>query len=86
MYLVLEVPNRSGIRIHAGNWAGDESKGYKSDFLGCIGLGRKLLIKNEQFMVTSSRVTIAKLERILDYQDFQLTITEEGYNYGLRQA
>lgn len=86
MYLVLEVPDRSGIRIHAGNWAGDESKGYKSDFLGCIGLGRKLLFKDGQFMVTSSRMTIAKLERILDYQDFKLTITQEGYNNGLRKS
>lgn len=83
MYLVLEVPNRSGIRIHPGNWAGDTAKGYRSDFLGCIGLGRKLWIKQNQFMVTSSAVTIAAFERVLDKQDFKLTITEEGYRNGL---
>lgn len=33
---LLDVPGRSHILIHAGNWAGDTSLGFKSDSLGCI--------------------------------------------------
>lgn len=83
MYLLLEVENRSGIRIHPGNFGGDTSKGYRSDFLGCIGFGRSVVFKSGQFMVLQSANTVRKLERFLDYQDFTLTITEEGYNHGL---
>ena len=36
VYQVLKVRGRSGILIHAANYAGDTSKGYVSDLLGCI--------------------------------------------------
>ena len=33
--------DRTGIRIHTGNWGGDVTKGYASDILGCILIGLK---------------------------------------------
>ena len=36
----LEVPGRTGVRIHRGNWCGDVSQGFSSDVLGCILLGK----------------------------------------------
>ena len=36
VYGVQDVPGRSLILIHAANFAGDTSKGWKSELLGCI--------------------------------------------------
>lgn len=35
VYHVQDVPGRTGILIHKGNWAGDESLGFKADSDGC---------------------------------------------------
>jgi len=35
-YWVKEVPNRSYILIHSGNYAGDKTKGFKTHVQGCI--------------------------------------------------
>jgi hypothetical protein len=36
VYEIKDVPGRSHILIHLGNWGGDKSKGFRSDLLGCI--------------------------------------------------
>ena len=36
------VPGRDEILVHAGNWAGDEDKGFRSDSDGCILIGRRI--------------------------------------------
>jgi hypothetical protein len=36
VYHVQNVPGRTGILIHLGNWAGDTDKGFKSDTDGCL--------------------------------------------------
>ena len=35
-YELQDVPGRTVIQIHIGNFVGDESKGFKSDVRGCI--------------------------------------------------
>jgi len=40
LYLIQDVPGRSGVRIHVMNHAGDEAKGWVSESDGCIGVGR----------------------------------------------
>jgi len=40
-YHVLDVPGRSEILIHPGNWAGDKIQGYYSDSEGCILFGAR---------------------------------------------
>jgi hypothetical protein len=40
VYEILDVPGRTSIEIHPGNWAGDITLGLYSDLLGCVALGR----------------------------------------------
>lgn len=39
VYVLQGVPGRSNCEIHDGNWAGDVSKGYRSDVEGCTVTG-----------------------------------------------
>lgn len=55
VYHVKDVPDRSGILIHAGNLAGDVEKGYKSDVDGCILLGTARGMLGTQYAVLSSK-------------------------------
>ena len=61
---VLDVPNRSWILIHSGNWCGDRTKGYKSHTYGCILVGMHYGILDNQQAVLQSRLALNKL---LDY-------------------
>ena len=77
LYILTGVPNRSGIRIHSANYAGDITLGYKRDLLGCIALGSGKFGgpgTNSQLMVTNSRVTMAKFEAEMEGEDFILHI------------
>ena len=58
VYLVLEVPNRSAILTHAGNFAGDSTKGYKTHSHGCILLGKARGKIGGQVAVLSSRLAM----------------------------
>lgn len=42
LYRLQNVPGRDLIKIHAATWAGDVSKGWHSDLLGCIALGKDI--------------------------------------------
>ena len=42
VYHVQNVPGRSAVEIHIGNFAGDKSKGFRSDVLGCTVLGTEI--------------------------------------------
>lgn len=65
------VINRSGIRIHIGNYAA----GSKVDIEGCILVGDKFLDINKDGIddITNSRTTFLKLMAILP-DEFKLTI------------
>ena len=69
MYLLLDVPNRAGIRIHPAN--------YPMQLNGCIALGTAVARNLEGKMLLNSRVAVARLERALGMQPFYLTITGE---------
>jgi hypothetical protein len=76
LYEVQNVPNRSGILIHRGNYAGDKAMGRKSHFAGCIGLGDKIVRDpNGQKMMTWTEDRVAQLEKTLNLQPFKLIIT-----------
>ena len=83
-YEVTNVPNRIAILIHSGNYAGQESLGEKTDFLGCIGLGETLGVvvppgfTHTQETIQSSKQAIGEFEADMKQgdtqQDFELTI------------
>jgi hypothetical protein len=74
IYWVTNVPNRSWILIHSGNFAGDKSKGYRTHVQGCILLGQKHGFLYGQRAVLNSRITVTKFMNIMDYKKFKLHI------------
>lgn len=40
VYMLTGTEPRTDILVHAGNWAGDVDKGWQSQLLGCIALGK----------------------------------------------
>lgn len=74
VYGVLDVPNRANILIHAGNYGGDVDKGYRSDILGCILLGKAKGKLNDQPVVTSSKVALKEFMSALNNEPFELVI------------
>lgn len=73
-YEILNVTGRPGIRMHGGNYAGDKSKGFKSDSLGCPLLGRKRGTLLGQKALLVSQPTVKLFESAMKYQPFRLTI------------
>lgn len=78
-YYVLNVPNRMDIEIHKGNFCGDTTKGYKSDVLGCIVLGRAIgeletALGPKQRAIISSADAMKAFELDLVGADFELTV------------
>lgn len=77
IYEVQGVPGRSEILIHWGNWAGDVSKGLKSDVLGCILLGESFGTVMGQPGVFGSRAAIAAFMADMGGKDFILEVVDE---------
>jgi len=73
---VLDVPNRSGILIHVGNWAGDREKGYRSDTYGCILVGLRRGELFGQRAVLMSSHAFAKLKSFIGMRVFVLEVIE----------
>ena len=76
IYWVREVPNRTYILIHSGNYAGDKSKGLKSHVMGCILLGKKSGRLGGQAAVLNSRIAVRNFMEELEYEPFKLRIQE----------
>jgi hypothetical protein len=79
VYHVTGVPDRSGILIHAGNYAGDRALGYASDLLGCIAPCMSIGVltpagRKPQTAGLSSKVALAKLHSITGRKPFTLEV------------
>lgn len=76
VYHVLDVPDRSHILFHAGNYAGDIEEDLKTDSYGCIlpGLSRGVL--SGQKVVLNSRRALKFFMRELKEENFELQIIE----------
>ena len=76
VYQVFDVPDRTGILFHSGNYAGDEESGLKSDTDGCILLGKNHGELLGQDVVLSSKVTMS--EFMLETKGLPLKLTIKG--------
>lgn len=74
MYEILNVPKRSGIRIHSANFMGNEKKGYKKQLNGCIALGEKLGEMDYQKALLVSKPAVRQFETLMNEQPFILEI------------
>ena len=73
---VMNVPERTAIIIHEGNFCGDQSLGYKSNAAGCILVGRALGTIQGQQAVLNSKLALNDLRNILGEASFSLEIKE----------
>jgi hypothetical protein len=76
IYWVRNVPNRSYILIHSGNFAGDTKKGFKTHVNGCILLGRKMGYLGDQRAVLNSRITVRAFMEHMGENPFTLHVME----------
>jgi len=61
VYWVRNVPGRTSILIHSGNWAGDTSKGLRTHSHGCVLVGMKRGILLGQRAILDSFIARTKL-------------------------
>lgn len=76
VYGVCNVPGRSAILIHSGNYGGDTEKGFKTDIQGCILLGMNKGVLTGQPVVLNSKVALKKFMDELKDDPFELEIKE----------
>jgi len=73
VYMVQNVPNRENVLIHVANYCGTAPK-YKSDLLGCIGLGLGFGQLIGQKAITSSGLAFNQFNDLMNQQPFTLNI------------
>lgn len=74
VYILKNVPGRSGILIHPGNFGGDSELGFKTDINGCILLGEKRGELGGQKCVLNSRAAIKEFMNLFSGGGFTLEI------------
>ena len=77
-YWVRDVQGRSAILTHAGNWAGDTEKGFKTHSYGCILVGSYVGKLAGQKAVLASRPALRRFFEAMNREDFMLRIMEVG--------
>lgn len=73
-YRLDNVPERSGILVHSGNFVGDRSLGYRAQFLGCISLGERLGVMEGQKALLVSRPAVRAFEELMGRRPFTLEV------------
>jgi len=76
-YEVQDVPGRSHILLHNGNFCGDDTMGFDTHVDGCILLGLNRGKLNDQCAVFSSRRARHKFENEMGGAPLELEIIEE---------
>ncbi len=76
MYWLADVPHRSGILVHPGNFVGDCELGWRTDSWGCLLPALRLGLLAGQRAGLASRAALARLHQKTKRQNFQLEIRE----------
>lgn len=74
MYLVDGVNNRTGIRIHSANLAGDKTLGLKCQLNGCIAIGERIGKIEGQKAILLSGPAVRKFENLMNRESFLLEV------------
>jgi Family of unknown function (DUF5675) len=78
IYHVTNVNNRQFILMHPGNWAGDKTKGLRTDVEGCILLGLDYGILDNQRALINSKKTVQNFMTFMNNETFKLIIKGEN--------
>lgn len=73
-YNVMDVPGRTAILIHAGNFCGNRDEGFLSNVEGCILVGTKFGSISGQQAVLSSKIAMSRLRNVLGSNFFELSV------------
>lgn len=73
-YEVKDVPGRTAVLLHSGNFGGDTFHGLKTDTEGCLLPGRAIGEIGNQLAVLSSRDALRAIVDELEKESFHLTI------------
>jgi hypothetical protein len=78
MYLLFDVPSRSGIRKHPANFMGDAALKFRCQLNGCIALGEKLGVMGGQRALLVSVPAMRRFESHMEMKPFRLIIKDSG--------
>jgi len=73
---IQDVPDRSYILIHSGNFAGDVSKGFKTHVQGCVLLGQSMGNLDGQRAVLVSKDTVRRFNGLLEGKEARIIIKD----------
>lgn len=76
VYHVRNVPGRSGVLIHSGNWEGDSTLGLRTHTHGCLLPGSRLGQLSGQRAVLASKGALQKIHHAVTRQNFTLEIID----------
>lgn len=79
-YHIKDVPDRSWILAHSGNYAGDVTKGLKSHVEGCVELGTRMGWIGGQRAVLLSRSMMRKFHKLMNGRKASITIIDPWEN------
>lgn len=74
VYLLQDVPSRSSVLMHSGNYCGDKALGYRTHVQGCILLGEKLGWIDGQKAILLSTPMVRQFEQLMGGKLFTLEI------------
>ena len=75
-YQLKDVPGRTSIQIHVGNWCGDKSRRLLSDVEGCILVGQGTGLLNNQRAVTKSDAAFRTFLAEAKQEEIQIVIED----------
>lgn len=80
LYWIHDVKDRFGILCHPGTWAGDTTKGMRSDSWGCVLLGLNHGHCLGQRAIFNSRTAVRQFHEVMQRRRARLIITEGDFN------
>ena len=83
VYEVQDVPGRTDILFHSGNYAGDEESGYRTDTDGCILPGEEHGVLDGQSVVLNSRISVDEFMNTMNGHPFTLAVKGTPYDHVL---